>query len=159
MASIFGRTLGADALRALPIFESGIARGLSLNQIQFRLNRAGFNITLTENSLIVEAILEQRAVGKTFLDLPLAGVIDYANLPPALTSTLRDYSFVVRLEGVNPFTGQPHIRRVTVSTDRFLTRGEIEDIAVQFARNDVLGYEQVEIQAFIEEGRRRVLMN
>lgn len=158
MSAIFSRALTSEGLRSLPFIEMGVERQFTLNQIQSRLNRAGLNTTITETDFIVRAMLEHRLAGGMVRESARDFIPDYENLPAALTSTLRSFSFDVQLSGINPFTGEPHIRHVTVSTDRFLTTGEIEDAALAFAHNDVLNYEQVQIEALVVTGRRRAIL-
>jgi len=162
MASILGRALSTEGLRALPFIESGIARQLSLNQIQHTLNRAGLNTTLTETDFIVRAMLEQRLVGAFVRDQAEEFVLDYSRLPAALTSTLREFSFEVQLSGINPFTGEPRVSFVTVSTDRFLSLQELEQAALSFnqpGNEEGSGGGIVQARATIISGKRRVLQN
>jgi len=81
--------------------------------------------------------------------------VNVNRLPPAITNTKRQYTYRVRVTGVNQL-GQQVEQFIHVSTDLDnLTRGMIEDEASRLINNRNR-YDQVnEMEAFLEHGMQR----
>ena len=75
---------------------------------------------------------------------------DPSSLPEALTAIRRRYAFYAEVEGRSTLTGERVTRNVTISTNRLLTRSQIEDAALEAVESapEVYGLEDVEASAF-----------
>lgn len=118
----------------LPFIRSLLEKlpGLSNAQIANRLTEAGISFdegTLTENiQTLREAIVRRPNILNT-------GLNQFANpqrMGRANTKTLRNFSFQVRITGLNPDTGETSQRFVTVSSNANLTKASVIEQALAF---------------------------
>ncbi|HXK37160.1 MAG: hypothetical protein A2V70_19440 [Planctomycetes bacterium RBG_13_63_9] len=79
---------------------------------------------------------------------------DPGRLPFALTDLRRQYSFLVEVEGRSIKTGGILRQHVTVSTDRLLTREQMEDAAIEAVETDEDRYGLEDIEATAVFGMR-----
>lgn len=92
------------------------------------------------------------AAGANIRFIPKALTINTARLPLALTDIRRDFSFAVRVRGVDAF-GNLIDRHVTVSTDRALiTPGEIETAAAEMVSAEGQSETLTEVTVTLQEG-------
>jgi len=106
---------------------------MSTTVLQRELSAAGIGVRRTD---LLEAVRGIR--GATLAADRLKSVRsdlrpDPARLPHAVTRQLREYSFRVRVQGLNPLSGQHESRWFQVSTNELLTRNEIEDVALGYS--------------------------
>lgn len=127
--------VSANGLRALPGISSGIARGLTDNQILTALQNAGQGYRRTDFLRDVAAIRGVDQASARLSRMAGSHYPDPSRLPFALTKQLREYSFRVKVSGYNPETGQAEDRYFSISTNDLLTRDEIESIALGHAAN------------------------
>ncbi len=148
--------LPKSARQALPIIQGGVARGLSSRAITQSILEAGIKISRGRSVLpAMRAIkkLEQQGANVQFVGQ--RNRVNVNRLPPAITNTKRQYTYRVRVTGVNQL-GQQVEQFIHVSTDLDnLTRGMIEDEASRLINNRNR-YDQVnEMEAFLEHGMQR----
>tara|TARA_B100001059_G_C17516851_1_gene418708 strand:- start:33 stop:554 length:522 start_codon:yes stop_codon:yes gene_type:complete len=148
--------LPKSARQALPIIQGGVARGLSSRAITQSILEAGIKISRGRSVLpAMRAIkkLEQQGANVQFVGQ--RNRVNVNRLPPAITNTKRQYTYRVRVTGVNQL-GQQVEQFIHVSTDLDnLTRGMIEDEATRLINNRNR-YDQVnEMEAFLEHGMQR----
>lgn len=125
--------LSRSANRALPFIESGLSRGLSTTQLQRQLSESGLGVRRAD---LLDAV---RTIRGTELAADRLKAVrsdlrpDPQRMPVARTRQLREYSFRVRVQGINPDTGERQARYFQVATDDLLTRSEIEEIALDYS--------------------------
>lgn len=127
----------------------GVREGLSARAIGSSLRAGGMSFS---NDFLFSAVREVRKLSNAGSLVAALGDNqrpDPAKLPFALTETRRRYSFLVEVEGTNSQTGAVTRQHVTVSTDRLLTRGEMEAAAIDAVESapDRYGLEDVEATA------------
>lgn len=128
-------SLTAAARFAYPFIARGVREGLSANAIGKALQAQGAGIRRSELLKLVRRETEIWTHGQNLRYLNLTAKPNEANLPEALTTIRRRYSYVVELRGQSMSDGSSVVRNVTVSTDKLLTRGEAEDIASLYAED------------------------
>lgn len=69
------------------------------------------------------------------------------NIGKSLTKQLRNFAYVVELNGVDALTGEGTTRHVTVSTNKLLTKQEAIDFAVNIVEDQPQGYNIVEFDS------------
>lgn len=127
----------------------GVREGLSARAIGSALRAGGMSFS---NNFLFSAVREVRNLSNAGALVAALGDNERPNpsrLPFALTETRRKYSFLVEVEGTNAQTGALTRQHVTVSTDRLLTRSEMEDAAIEAVESnpDRYGLEEVEATA------------
>jgi hypothetical protein len=108
-----------------------VREGLSANKIGLVLREQGLGI---RRQTLLQLTGAERAIwthGQSLKFLPFGATPRLATLPEALSKIRRAYSFTVALTGRSELTGQRLVQHVTISTDRGMTRGELEDLAVE----------------------------
>lgn len=128
--------LSPKARQALPYIESGLARGLSGNAIQRELSLAGIGLRRTDLQEAIRGLRGAELAADRLKFVRPDRRVDPSRLAPAITRQLREYSFRVRIEGVNAVTGETERRYVNVSTDRLLTAEDIDSIAASYVIQD-----------------------
>ncbi len=125
-------TLNARQRRAFPIIQGGVARGLTGNQIArvLRLQDLGINNVVLQR--IVRAERGVEIAGARLRSMPRHLVPDPRRLPDALHKIRRAFSFKIKIRGFDLSTGEAMEQFVTVTLDDPLTRGELENIGLQF---------------------------
>lgn len=126
-------TLSAAARFAYPFISRGVREGLSANAIGRALTAQGAGIRRADLLTLYRRESEIWTHGQNLRYLNLTAKPNVGNLPEALTTIRRQYSYVVELRGRSLSDGSSVIRNVTVSTDKLLTRGEAEEIATLYA--------------------------
>lgn len=148
--------LPKSARQALPIIQGGVARGLSSRAITQSILEAGIKISRGRSVLpAMRAIkkLEQQGANVQFVGQ--RNRVNVNRLPPAITNTKRQYTYRVRVTGINQL-GEAVEQYIHVSTDLDnLTRGMIQDEAMRLIENRD-NYDRIlETDAFLEHGMQR----
>lgn len=130
MASPFLNSLSRNARAAYPIIVSGVRRGMSSRAIERSIKRAGLPINRSRDILpTMRAVRDLEKAGETVKNVGKSKVINTSRLPPAITNIRRQFSYRVRVVGVDD-NGFRTERIINVSTDeRNLTPKDIEDEA------------------------------
>lgn len=125
----FIEELTAGTRLALPYIKSLAETDLSANKIITTLQEAGLGARRSDVFRAVRAFRDQfnassyiKSVRNNFLPNP-------KRFPVALTTTLRDFSYQVKVEGRHSITGQPTTQWITVSTNDVLTKDQVYDAA------------------------------
>lgn len=162
MARLFGPPLSAAALRALPFIRSGVARGLSANRIAAALEEGGLGIRRTDLLSAVRAVRGEGQAAERLKFIRKDRQPDPLRLAPAITKTLRQYSFVARVQGALTDTGERETRYVTISTSRLRNIGDLEDLAASLASDPEayagLEVDQVDIVSAVTAGGEGTLL-
>ena len=128
-----GPRLSPSASRALPFIESLTARGLTTTAIQSELQAAGLGVRRQDLLTAVRAVKGAEAAADRLKFVRSDFRPQPSLLPQAVTRQLREYSFRVKVQGVNPETGGYEARYFQVATNELLTRDEIESIALGYS--------------------------
>jgi hypothetical protein len=134
-------TLGRAARAAFPIIERGVNDGLSATAIN-NVIRDGMGQGIRRQTLL-EIMRAVKGVEQTSSQLRFLAPDSMPNpsrLSVAITTIRRRYAFTVEIRGALVADGSPIKRNVTVSTDRLLTRSQIEDLAQSMVEDDSKGY-------------------
>lgn len=78
---------------------------------------------------IKEGTREAISVGETALP-------DVAGIPEAVTVQRREFSYTIGVTSIDPNTGRPVVRFITISTDNLITPEEAKNRAVELAVED-----------------------
>jgi hypothetical protein len=127
----FFKDLPHSAQEAYPAIAGGVRRGLSIAAIGDLARSKGFAIS---SDALRQAVALERAIfsyGDRLRFLAKGARPTDAKIPEALGQLRRAYSFQVTVKGRPTAGGQPFETFVTVTSDSILTRGEIEDAAVE----------------------------
>lgn len=81
----------------------------------------------------VKSIIPQT---KELLELPGHYLPNIASIPSALTKTLRNFSYLVQIEGESQFGGQVEQRYISISTNSLLTKDQAIDAALSISGSD-----------------------
>jgi hypothetical protein len=125
----FWETLTASARLAYPLIAGGVRRGLSFESIGGIVRAEG--LTIANDALRSAIRLERELVlaGTRLRFLGFDTRPNPLNLPEALTALRREFSFTVEVLGHPTGGGSDVTQFITVSTDKLLTRREIEESA------------------------------
>lgn len=150
-------TLSQTARIAYPIIQAGTRRGLSSRAIERTVRQAGLQISRGRSILpIMRQVQAIEAAGAAIRFIPKSLHVNTSKLPLSLTDIRREFSFTVRVRGVDAF-GNLIDRHVTVSTDRALiTPGEIEDAADFLVSQEGQSDTLVEVTSTLQSGVQRV---
>jgi hypothetical protein len=128
---VFGAVakLSASVNRVLPFIQSFVKQGLSANEALSSLISAGQGIRrqdfLNAYSYVrgtQQSAYPINAVRKDYFP-------DLSKMPDSLTDIRREYSYNVELKLKSHDTGQSFTKNITVTSDDFLRRGQIDDEA------------------------------
>lgn len=139
----------ASARLAFPGIVRGVREGLSARAIGRALRAGGLSFS---DRFLFEAARLQRDVFQRGGVVAALGDRERPTpslLPEALTAINRQYSFLVEVEGRSVVTGGLVRQNVTISTDRLLTREQMEEAAVDAVESavEVYGLEDVDATA------------
>jgi hypothetical protein len=139
-------TLSAIARQAFPFIVRGVREGLSSNAIGRLLSESGFGIRRQTLLDLVRAQKGVQTAGAALRFLRQNAIPNPNRLPEALTTIRRAFSFTVEVRGRSLETDERVTQHVTVTTDRLLTRREIEELAGEAVERagDRYGFEQEE---------------
>lgn len=156
MATPFLYTFGRSALAAYPFILRGTRQGLSSRAIESAIRASGLPISRGRTILPIMRRLEQlEAAGRAIRFIPKSNTINVDRLPEAITRLRREFSYSVRVTGIDP-SGRTTSRFVTVSTDNpGLTPGEIEQLAADAVGPDGGSGPMMQVQATLQSGVRR----
>lgn len=139
---------------AFPGIVRGVREGLSARAIGRSLRAGGLSFS---DRFLFEATRRQRDVwtqGQSVASLGDFQRPDPRLLPEALTATRRRYSFLVEVQGDSLLTGQRVTQHVTISTDRLLTRLEMEEAALEAVEGAPTRYGLEDVEATALFGTR-----
>ena len=133
-------SLSASARRALPFIERSVRTGVSSTALQSALSARGMGVRRTD---LLDAIRHVRGVERR--SNALASVRkdrkpDPTRIAIARTNIRRSFSFVVRVRGFDMVSGELTERFVTITSDKVLSRQEIEDAAQDMFEEGVSNY-------------------
>lgn len=151
MALPFLYTLPVAARLAYPAIVSGVRRGISSNQIQRILIKAGIGI---RRSTLLNIAARSRAIwrhGDYLRRLKRNQRPSPFALPEALTKLTRKYSVNVVVSGTSSDTGLPTFQHITLAMDSLRTREEMEAQAIRIAEEGRERYEMTADSAVLEE--------
>ncbi len=153
MALPFAAILNALARQALPLIQGGVQRGLSSTAISDTL-KTTFGKSIRRATLlnIIRRYKAVKTQGAQLKFLPRLSRPNPLRLPPALTKIRRKYSFVVRLLGNIEGTLERIEQMVTISTDKILTRAQMEDIAMSIVADNGDRYPIIDVEATLMSG-------
>lgn len=122
-------SLSASAKRALPFIERSVRTGVSSTALQSALAARGMGVRRTD---LLDAIRHVRGVSRR--TNALASVRrdrrpDPMRIAIARTNIRRKFSFTLRIRGSADGTGERIERFITISTDKVLSRQELEETA------------------------------
>lgn len=147
-------TLSRTARTAFPIIQRGVREGLSANAIQDVLSGRGLGI---RRQTLLDLVRLERGVQETINVLRFIHPGSRPNpdrLPEALTKIRRSFSFNVEVRARRLDTGEPFSQFVTVSTDRLLTRQQIEAQAIRAVERSPDRYGLEAEEALVSTGVR-----
>jgi hypothetical protein len=152
----FFNTLPKSARQALPIIQSGVARGLSSRAITQSILDAGIRISRGRSVLpAMRALKQLEAQGRAIADLSGSRRINARRLPPAVTDLKKAYRYRVRLEGLDQ-AGEASVKHLFITTDDpNFTPNMIKDEARRAIEGRADAYGLSEIQLFLERGEQR----
>ena len=156
MALPFLTTLSLSARTAYPFVLSGVRQGLSSRSIEKMIRGAGLPISRTRSILPMMRHLNRlEAAGRNIRNIPKANTINVGKLPEALTRLRREFSYQVRIRGVDAF-GNPIDRFLTVATDNpRLSPGDIEAAAESMVGSQGQSETVFEVAATLQSGVRQ----
>ena len=128
------------ARRASPLIRRAVREGVSSRQLTQILRDAGLGIRRQTLLDLMRHESERILTGPVLSALRLDRMPNPMRLPPALTKIRRAYSFTVRVRGEEFGTGIKMEQFVTITTDKLLTRGEIESLANLVVEKDLERY-------------------
>ena len=140
MAAPFLLGLSLRARRASPIIRRAVREGVSSRQLTKILRDAGLGIRRQTLLDLMRKETERALMGPVLSALRLDRMPNPMRLPPALTKIRRAYSFTVRVRGTEFESGISMEQFVTITTDKLLTRGEIESLANLVMEKDLNRY-------------------
>lgn len=128
--------LTGAAARALPFIEKLVGQGATTSRIQSTLSAAGMGVRRQDLLAAVRGVRGAEAAADRLKFIRSDFRPQPSMLPHAVTRQLRDFSFRVRIEGVNTFNGLREIRTFNVSTNELLSRDEIEEVALGYSTDE-----------------------
>jgi hypothetical protein len=154
MASKLLKTLSAAQRGLYPVLRKAVREDLSIARIGKAVRAQGYHIAENRLRPLIRAERDIVSFGRSLRDLPRSRVIPVTKLPEALTATRRKYSYAVRVEGYMLDTQEQVVKYVQVTTNKRLTRGEVEDSAIVSARSFQSRYGMEVSRAEISFGTR-----
>lgn len=133
MAAPFLASLSRTARMAYPIVQKGIAEGQSSREITRVLQDAGLGIRRQALLELIRLEKDVQVRGSQLRYMRPDAIPNPARLPEALTRLRRPFSFTVEVRGTRADTGEPWKQHVTITTDRLLSRGTLEDMGLEAA--------------------------
>jgi len=152
MAVIPHFRLSKSAVRALVFIESGVKQGLSSRQISATLRGTEFAVRRAE---LLEAIRYIRGVERTGPQLRSIRKDlrpDPASFPRAQTKIRREFSIRATVTGVHSQTGISATRNITLSLDRLLPIGEMENLARDMVADQFETSDLIELSSVLGDG-------
>lgn len=146
MAVPFLAGLSPRARRAYPIVQRAVREGLSANQTQLLLQRNDMGF---RRRVLLDMFRFEQGIRRKNVPLRTLGrnrFPDPTRLGEAITKIRRAFSFQLEVSGVSIQTGETLSRFVTITTDRLMTRAELEDLAGRTVAGDTQAYE-LDLQA------------
>lgn len=125
--------LSASARSAYPFIRRAVSEGMSVLDTQILLQEVLFPVPRNELLRVINAIRREFRLGADLREWPMRRVIGESVLHTAITPLRRRFSFEVLIRGIDTRTGNPRGQFITVTTDRLLTREQIEAEAERFA--------------------------
>lgn len=147
-------TLSTAARVAYPIIKRAVSEGLSVLDTQILLQEHLTPVPRNELLKVINAVRREFRLGADLRDRPLNRVIGERVLHEAITPLRRQYSFDVLVRGIDMATGLLRGQYITVSTDRLMTRAEIERAAMLAASGSGGSGGMEEVEAELQAGRR-----
>lgn len=147
-------TLSTAARVAYPIIKRAVSEGLSVLDTQILLQDHLTPIPRNELLKVINAVRREYRLGADLRNRPLNRIIGERSLHEAITPLRRQYSFDVLVRGIDTATGLLRGQYITVSTDRLLTRAEIEAAAMRAASGAGGSGGMEEMIAELHAGRR-----
>jgi hypothetical protein len=152
-------TLTKGARSALPFITEAVERGLSTAAVGRALESAGFTVRRQQMLDIVRALKDKELTRPYIQSVRDDLSINPAKLARPLTKTLRRFSFLVKLTGLDADTGLSRAHNLTISSDSLMTKAAIKTLALSYipdlesgelGSGHLLGLEDA--QAFVIEG-------
>ncbi len=131
--------LSASFIRNLPLITSMVEAGESTTAIQGALQRLGQGVRrqdLLQGIRALQGIEETRDYLSSVRNDRRP---DPSRLPPPITSTLRPFSFQVRVTGILADTGERASQFVTISTSELKSIAELKAAALNMIPNEAEG--------------------
>ena len=152
----FFNTLPKSARLALPIIQSGVARGLSSRAITKTILESGIRISRGRSVLpAMRALKQLEAQGQEVSLISGSTRINTRRLPPAVTELKKAFRYRVRLEGLNQL-GEASVKHIFITTDDpNFTPNMIKDEARRAIAGRADAYGLSEVQVFLERGEQR----
>lgn len=120
---------------ALPFVRSMVEKGLTTTAIQQALRPLGVPVRRTDLLALVRGIKDEALARPYIASVRDNLLIDPMRLGAPLTSTLRKFSFQVRLDGLDPDTGEKTSFHVTISSSRNLLKSTVKAAALNMVPN------------------------
>jgi hypothetical protein len=127
--------LSASFIRNLPLITSMVEAGESSTAIQGALQRLGQGVRRQDLLQGIRSLQGIEESGEYLSSVRNDRRPDPSRLPPPLTSTLRPFSFQVRIDGILEETGESASQYVTVSTSELRTIAELKAAALNMVPN------------------------
>ena len=132
----------------------GVREGLSARSIGRALRAGGMSFS---DKFLFSAVKELRALSNAGAHVAMLAGNQRPNpekLPFALTELRRRYSFLVEVQGVSGLTGGMLKQHVTISSNRLLTRSEMEEAAIEAVEGNAERYGMEDVEATALFGMR-----
>lgn len=120
--------LSRAARRALPFIEAAVARGVSSTALQSDLAAAGMGVRRQDLLQAMRVTRGQDATANRLQNIRRNLLPDPRRIPLAQTDIRRNFSFTVRVDGTDPFTGERISKDITISSDTVLSRDDIAEL-------------------------------
>jgi hypothetical protein len=127
--------LSASFIRNLPLITSMVEAGESSTAITDALQRLGQGVRRQDLLEGIRALKGIQESGDYLSSVRNDRRPDPSRLPPPITSTLRSFSFNVRVDGILEETGERASQYVTVSTSELKTIAELKAAALNMIPN------------------------
>ncbi len=131
-------TLSESARVAYPYVRSLVTAGFSGNQIQEMLSGTELAVRRQDLQELVRGIRDIQDTGAHLGNIRNDFRPDPSRLPPPITKTLRNFSFLVEVRGVNTETGEADTRTITYSTNDLVDVGTMKEWAISLANDESL---------------------
>lgn len=149
LEDLIGLTRGAKI--ALPAIQALIPSGMGSNAILREVRRLGLSVQRKTGLSLIRALRGLAQTRDYTQSVGLNRNLDPFRIDPLPYVTDRIWTHNIRLEAVDPFTGENVIRYVNVSTDAWITRQEAIDAALAKIESGEWDYALEDIQGFHEE--------
>lgn len=125
----FLKSMPRSASEAFDFIKAAHLKGISARAMEPIIRKTIVGISRTTINRVVRGIKGIKEGVADLRFLKRGAIPDPTRIKLARSDILTEYSFTLRMDGINPFSGLLETRRTQVVTDRLLSREDLEELA------------------------------